>query len=238
MKLIILTLIALCSSTIAHAQPDIAVQSLDELQQAVVEFILSEQSVPDAVSIDVKSLDRRLRLRDCEEPLHTRWSSGSRTLGRVTVLVSCPGPVPWRVHTQATVSVEGHVWSLRRAVQSGDVLDDSLLIRKKVVLGGNNRVLSLGGPAILDKNAWLGYVFTQRVGAGAVLTERMLKRANLISRGEKVIIRHQSTGLQLQTKGIALENGVNAQRLQVKNSSSGKIVDAIVVGRGIVEVLK
>jgi flagella basal body P-ring formation protein FlgA len=66
----------------------------------------------------------------------------------------------------------------------------------------------------------------------------MLKQANLIDKGEKVLIRHHSSGLELQTQGIALEAAIARQRLQVRNASSGKVVEAIAVAPGQVEVVR
>ncbi len=221
-----------------YADSDGSIQSLVDIETAVTKFVLSQQVLPDKTSVQVRSLDARLRLTQCGEELQTQWSPGSRSIGRVTVQTLCNGPTPWRVHVQATVTLEGYVWALGRSVQRGDVLNKTLLTKKKVVLGRNNIALTASGNPIIDIEPWLGYAFAQPVAVGKILTDRVLKRSNLINKGEKVTIRHQSLGLELRTFGVALDSGTMDQRLQVRNSSSGKVVEVVVVARGLVEIVR
>lgn len=237
MKISALTLLAfLPFGLLAHAQTEL-IQPLVHIERAVSSFVLEEQTSQDNVSIEVRALDKRLRLSFCEDELQTQWSAGSRTLGRVTVQVSCAEPISWRVHVQATVTLEGYVWALDRGAQRGDVLSKTMLAKQKIKLGANNAALSALGNPIVDVEPWLGYTFAQRISAGKVLTDRMLKRTNLVNKGEKVLIRHRATGLQLQTFGTALKGAASDQRIQVRNNSSGKIIEAVVVARGLVDVL-
>jgi flagella basal body P-ring formation protein FlgA len=237
MRIYALTLLVfLPLGQLTHAQTDL-IQPLDQIEKAVSTFVLEEQASQDNVSVEVRPLDKRLRLSRCEGGLQTQWSAGSRTLGRVTVQVSCAEPISWRVHVQATVLLEGYVWTLERGAQRGDVLSKSILAKRKIMLGANNAALTALGNPIVDVEPWLGYTFSQRISAGKVLTDRMLKRANLVTKGEKVLIRHQATGLQLQTFGTALKSAASDQRIQVRNNSSGKIIEVVVVARGLVEVI-
>ena len=219
-----------------HAQTEL-IQSLPKIEKAVGTFVLEEQASQDNVSVEVRPLDNRLRLSRCEGELKTQWSAGSRTLGRVTVQVSCAEPISWRVHVQATVMLEGYVWVLERGAQRGEVLGTPMVVKQKIMLGANNAALTALGNPIVDVEPWLGYMFSQRISAGKVLTDRMLKRANLVNKGEKVLIRHRTTGLQLQTFGTALKGAASDQRIQVRNNSSGKVIEVVVVARGLVEVL-
>ncbi|MGQ7848513.1 flagellar basal body P-ring formation chaperone FlgA [Granulosicoccus sp. 3-233] len=212
-------------------------QSLEAISQAVREFVVAEQPSDRGIQVEVNSVDSRLRLARCEGPLQTFWSPGSRSIGRVTVQVECPGPKPWRLHVQSTVTLEGEVWVLSRGVQRGDLLDESVLVRQAVTLGANNAAFTSLGAPITDLAPWMGYSFTQRVSAGKVLNERMLKPARLVRKGEAVLIRMETAGLKLQTKGVALKDAAAGKAVQVRNSRSGKVIDAIVVGKGVVAVL-
>ena len=218
-----------------RGEPDI--QPLDAIKAAVETFVLSELDAGQQVAVEVKDLDRRLRLAFCEDNLSVDWSQGSRSLGRVTVQVRCASPKPWRVHVQATVTMQGMVWTLSRGVRRGEVLERGLLTKKEVTLGGNNRALTSLGTPITDLEPWLGFVFAQRVSAGKVVNERMLKPARLVSKGEAVVIRHRSNGLELQTRGTALHDAGAHEQTQVRNTSSGKIIDVTVVAPGVVDIL-
>lgn len=225
------------STSSTQVRSDPVIQSLEEIADTVNEFILSEQLPEQDVSVQVKALDRRLRLAQCTAPLDTSWSPGSRRLGRVTVEVSCASPKNWRMRVQATVTKDGMVWTLLRGVQRGDRLTRDLLVPLNITLGAGNYGFSALNSPIGDVEPWLGFVFTQRVNSGKVLSERMLKMPKLIAKGEAVVIRHRSRGLQLQTRGVALRDAAAQQQTQVRNSASGKIVDAVAVAPGIVEIL-
>ena len=213
------------------------IQSLDAIKAAVESFVLAELDGGQSVAVDVKDLDRRLRLAYCEDHLAVGWSQGSRSFGRVTVQVSCASPKPWRLHVQATVTMQSTVWILSRGVRRGEVLEPGLLAKKEVTLGGNNRTLNSLGTPITELEPWLGFVFAQRVSAGKVVNERMLKPAKLVSKGEAVVIRHRSNGLELQTRGTALRDAGAREQTQVRNTSSGKIIDVMVVAPGVVDIL-
>ena len=213
------------------------IQSLDAIKDVVERFVLLELKDGKNVAVEVKDLDRRLRLVNCQDRLEVEWSQSSRSLGRVTVQVSCKSPKPWRLYVQATVTMESMVWTLSRGVRRGEVLKPDLLTKKEVTLGSNNRALTSLGTPIKDVEPWLGFVFTQRVNAGKVVNERMLKPAKLVSKGEAVVIRHRSSGLELQTRGTALHDAGAREQTQVRNTSSGKIIDVVVVAPGVVDIL-
>ncbi|MFK7997425.1 MAG: flagellar basal body P-ring formation chaperone FlgA [Granulosicoccus sp.] len=221
------------SNTVAMATE---FQSLDSIRTTVESFIQSSQSDERSVSVTVKSLDKRLRLVNCLTPLEPTWSNRSRKLGRVTVQVACSSPKPWRVHVQATVTMKGMVWTLGRGVQRDQILSRDVLVRKEVTLGANNAAFTSLGTPIVDIEPWLGYAFAQRVSTGKVLDERMLKPAKVLSKGDAVVIRFRSKGLTLQTRGVALRDAAALRQTQVRNSSSGKIIDVMVISPGVVEI--
>lgn len=213
------------------------IQPLGEIKKAVERFIQASHESSSDINIDVKELDRRLRLAHCENHLLANWSPGSRSLGRVTVQVHCEGVKPWRVHIQATVTMDSNVWVLARGVRRGDVLEPGLLVEKTVTLGMNNAISASYGTPIFDLEPWLGFVFSRRVNAGQVIHERMLKPAKLVSKGEAVLIRHRGSGLELQTRGTALRDAGAREQIKVRNTSSGKVIDVVVVGPGVVDIL-
>ena len=214
------------------------IHSLSDIEASVRDFVISEQPEADGVSVQVNSLDKRLRLVECPVKLQSYWSPGSRRYGRVTVQVACEGPKSWRIHVQSTVTYEGAVWVLGRGVRRGDILEVADLEQKVVTVGGNNYSFRNGSDPIKTLDRWIGYAFNQRVTAGAVLDESMLDPAKVVSKGESVLIVHETVGLQLQTKGIALSEGAKGSPVQVRNTSSGKTVDAIVLARGLVQLLQ
>lgn len=197
-----------------------------------------EQADAENVDVQVNSLDKRLRLAQCSDPLQTFWSPGSRRYGRVTVQVACGGPKAWRIHVQTTVTYEGSVWVLSKGVRRGELLHRDDLEQQVVTVGANHQAFRNVADPVRNLDRWLGYEFSARVTAGSVLDESMLVPAKIVNKGESVLIVYETAGLQLQTKGIALSEGAKGSSVQIKNTSSGKTVDAVVVARGLVELVQ
>lgn len=214
------------------------VHPLVDIESAVKTFVTDEQEDAAGVNVQVNSLDTRLRLKLCEEELETFWSPGSRKLGRVTVQVVCSYPHPWRIHVQATVTLEGSVWILAKGVRRGEVLSRAHIKEEVVTVGGVNTSYRNVVDPVIGLEPWLGFEFSQRVKSGSVLAESMLVPAKVINKGEAVLITYETAGLQLQTKGVALSNGAKGSYVRVKNTSSGNTIDAVVIDRGLVSLLQ
>jgi len=64
----------------------------------------------------------------------------------------------------------------------------------------------------------------------------MLQEALMVHKKEAVLIYAKNKHLQISMKGTALKNGRYNQMIKVRNNSSHKVIDAIVIDRGIVAV--
>lgn len=231
--------IALFSGAHAHAavNPGNSVQPLASIQSAVEAFVKGAHSGDATLGVEVRALDDRLRLPACTNPLQTSWSPGSRDTGQVTVRVQCLAPKPWQLHVQADVTRDTTVWVLKRAVQRGDQLTATRVEAQQVTLGRDLALASRSGSPVNALDPWLGFVFRQAGQPGQLLTQSMLEPQTLVTRGEKVRIRHRSSGLRIEASGVALADGALDDRIQIKNPNSGKVIDAIVAARGIVNPL-
>ena len=211
-----------------------AIQSLAAIQSTVATFVRQVHQDDTSLTVSVRTLDQRLRLPACESPLDAQWSPGSRDTGQVTVRVACQSAKPWQLHVQANVSREATVWVLTRAAERNAVLDASMVKSQTVTLGRGLTTASRSGTPVSELQAWLGFAFRQSAQPGQLLTQRMLVPQTLVSRGDSVRIRDHRAGLQVEMAGTALGNGSLDQRIQIKNPASGKVIDATVIARGVV----
>ncbi len=62
----------------------------------------------------------------------------------------------------------------------------------------------------------------------------MMLPADLINKGESIIIEAKKGALVVRTQGLALENGYQGQQIRVLNERSQKEIRARVVRRGVV----
>lgn len=205
-------------------------QSHNSIRQAVSQFVSDELSSAQDVQAVVGKLDSRLRLKQCDSPLEAFWPPGARKQGKGTVGVRCDGGKPWRLFVRVEIQVFKDVVVLNRPKVRGDVLtpSDVQLVRKEVS--------RLGDRYLTDVTLVSGYHFKRAVKSGTVLNLRMFKAPYAVKRGERVTITADTAGIQVKMPGKALANGMVGAVIKVRNSSSNRIVEGEVVGKGIVKI--
>ena len=63
-----------------------------------------------------------------------------------------------------------------------------------------------------------------------------MPKASELKKGDVVDIVAESQGLQIRMTGKAINNGAKGQRINVKNLSSNRIIQAIVKNSGLVQI--
>ncbi len=204
-------------------------QSHADIRQAVEDFVYNELSGED-VEVTVRSLDSRLRLKQCDEPLEVFWSPGSRQRGATSVGIACEGEKPWKLYVRVNIRLMREVAVAARPLVRGDVLsrDDVVMERKDVS--------RINGGYFDDATALVGYELRQSVPAGRMLYSRMLQRPKLIRRGDKVTVLAVVGGLEVRVMGQALADGGKGQMIRVRNLSSKRVVQGEVVSKGLVRI--
>ncbi len=69
-----------------------------------------------------------------------------------------------------------------------------------------------------------------------VLTLQQLEQAEVIRKGDQVVITARSGGLSVRMPGEALAKGGLTEQIRVRNLNSKRVVKATVIGPGQVEV--
>ncbi|MEW8014734.1 MAG: flagellar basal body P-ring formation chaperone FlgA [Candidatus Sedimenticola endophacoides] len=82
----------------------------------------------------------------------------------------------------------------------------------------------------------LGNTLKRSLRMGSVLLPTHIKAPYAIKRGERVSIIAKSGELYVRMQGKALESGALNDRIQVRNESSDRKIEALVTARGVVEV--
>lgn len=181
----------------------------------------------DAVNVNVRPLDSRISLSECSSPLKTS-SPGERVLGPVTVAVKCMSPAPWTVHVRATVTATVEMPVLARTVNRGDVIG-----RYDIEWRSQEIATHLVG-YLNDERSIIGKEARKHLRPGSPLRASDLISPQIIDRGQTVDLVARSSGLVVNMQGTALANGAEGDRLLVKNLSSGKKVEGLVMAGGTV----
>ena len=180
--------------------------------------------------IKVGKLDSRLKLNKCNRNLQAFLPKGGRLMGKTTVGVKCSGKKPWSLHVPATISIYKNIMVAARQLQKGTELTAADVKLKK------HDLADLPYGYFEDLKDGIGMKLKRRVLADSVLTPAMLKKQQVISRGQSVSIIAQSGSMMVRMAGKALGNGAVGERIKVMNIKSRKKLEGTVTSSGEVEV--
>ncbi|VVN19972.1 hypothetical protein PS858_05203 [Pseudomonas fluorescens] len=195
-----------------------------------VEDYLATSQTEGRYEIQVNQLDSRLRMPMCDKELTASLESPAKPLGRVTVKVRCEGSSPWTVFVPAQVRLFRDVVTVTRPLRrTGIVEPDDVMLRE--------RDISLLGQGYLTSvDQAIGQRLTRPMVTDQVITLVHLEQAEVIRKGDQVVITARSGTLSVRMPGEALSNGGMAEQIRVKNLNSRRVIKAQVTAPGQVEV--
>jgi flagella basal body P-ring formation protein FlgA len=195
-----------------------------------VEDYLATSQTEGRYEIQVNKLDSRLRMPMCDKELTASLESPAKPLGRVTVKVRCEGASPWTVFVPAQVRLFRDVVTVTRPLRRAGIVepDDVTLRERDISLIGQGYFTSV--------DQAIGQRLTRPMVTDQVITLVHLEQAEVIRKGDQVVITARSGTLSVRMPGEALSNGGMAEQIRVKNLNSRRIIKAQVTAPGQVEV--
>jgi len=175
--------------------------------------------------IIISPIDRRKRLSDCGNQLKLSIA-GKRGLRRNnTINVSCPSQ--WRIFVPVTIKTLMPIVVATHNLRVGDLLsshntsieylDTSLII----------------GQTTSDTSMIIGSKVKRYVQHGRPILANLVC---MVCKNEQVSVLAKKGSLQIKSSGKALSDGSLGQKISIKNSSSGRIIEATVVAVGRAEI--
>lgn len=176
--------------------------------------------------IAVRDVDKRIDIPNCNTPYSFETNASPTQQSNVSVKVSCHD-TDWYLFMHASVNI------VQEVVVTNDNLSPGTLLSRR-----NLKVIEV------DKNKLRGSTFTsieevagarikRRVRAGNIIDDRMLC---FICKGDRVTIAALTSGLSITVYGVAQEDGVLGDTIQVRNISSDKMVYAKIASTSQVEI--
>lgn len=212
--------------------PAAATQALAEVRSAAVKALRQHFTLPGSrVEIKSSPLDTRLRLATCQVPLRASVATYAAAASRMTVQVRCPQAGGWSMRVPLQMKLFRKVLVTNRPLLRGDGL------RRGDLHVEERDVTRLGYGYLTDMQQATGRALARSLPAGSVLTPGALGGRRMISAGDHVQLVAKMSGIEVRATGTALGSGDNGARLRVRNDSSGKIVNAMVSGPGVVLAL-
>lgn len=197
-------------------------QSPEDILQAARTFVSQQQPWQTLeTEISVRALDSRLRLARCGQPLEAFISPHARVRANTTVGVRCGGPSPWQIFVPVQVAAYDQVLVSRHALPRGSVISPAVVqVERRDVAALVQGYL----PAVRqDQPVRLRHA----VAMGAVISPNAVEPDAAIRRGQQVRLVSQDDRFQISMTGIALGEAAAGARLQVRNLSSGRVVEGI-----------
>ncbi len=225
------TVALLLGLTTCWAPAQAGIQSLEAIRASVERYVRTEFSALGEISaVEVSALDPRLQLAACEQPLEPFTPAGQRRLGHATIGIRCSGERPWTLYVPVRIESTVKIMTAARALPRGKILTPDDI--KPVV----RDVAALPYGYFTSADILTGQKLKRAVRPGEVLSPTMVAPAPLVERGQIVWIATKASGIEVRMQGEALADGAAGERINVRNLSSRRILEAEVVDNGLVQV--
>lgn len=211
---------------------DVETQPLAEiaaLAEGHARSLLAGQELAGA-EVKASALDSRLRLKLCDAPLETSSNDNNLRGGRLTVGVRCAGTSPWLLYVPVAITARIPIVIIDGPLPRGTLLNAANLRLEERPL------TALPPQYVSSTEQLLGRELTRAVTGATVATPNMVQARDLVQKGQDVMILATGANIQVRMAGVALQKGQQGERIDVKNASSGKTLQAVILDAATVEV--
>ncbi|MGL6315301.1 flagellar basal body P-ring formation chaperone FlgA [Vibrio sp. WXL103] len=151
--------------------------------------------------------------------------------GRLRYRVTCPEQGSWSIQAQAQADALVNVTYAQRTIAKDALVQRDDLELRRELLASHNRDF------VARPEQMVGLRAQRQIRQGQVITRARISEPFVIARGEQVMIHAGSDRFSATMAGTALENGYLDQQIRVRNSSSGRVIQAVVMESGKVRSL-
>ena len=183
------------------------------------------------VEATVASLDSRLKLARCDQPLQAFTPPNTELKNNLVIGVRCRGTSPWKVYVPVKLTANRQVLVTSRPLSRGATLS-AADVRLEV-----QDITTARGAYLTDVAQLDGKILKRTVPEGRLVTADLLNEEDVIKRGQRVTLMVEQSGFMVQMAGKALSDGTINERIRVENTSSQRTVEGIVRSPQLVEVI-
>ncbi len=224
-----LILALLCISYAAFASAER--QSLASLKQIAIEYIKAQNQglVTGRIEVDASNLDTRIRVNKCQGNPIAFLPSSYKPASARAVGVKCLSP-KWQIYVPVKIKIFSPAVVAARPLKAGMIVNFSDVSVKEV------NIKRLRHHYYEDPEKLIGKQIKHTVKIGQAITKRDVIEPKVIKRGQFVRIQARNGALAVTMNGIAMQDGRVNQLIRVKNSSTGRVIQAVVRSAQVVEV--
>jgi flagella basal body P-ring formation protein FlgA len=157
------------------------------------------------------NVDSSLNMAPCPVPVSVTGNYNENSSGTINLEMTCNATTSWHVFVPVTVSIIGPVVVANHPLSQGQSINETDVDLKKV---DRNKLYS---GYYTDTKEVIGQVIAVPLGEGTVISNKSIQPQKLVSRNQEVIFEVSATGLVLQMKGIAKNDGILGAPVKVFN---------------------
>lgn len=147
---------------------------------------------------------------------------------RQQLQINCPDAPGWSLNATA----QAHVFL--PAVHAEGIIDRGQTIRDSDIRLERINIAKARRGYYNRQDEVIGMAAKRRIRAGQTITPALLEQAMAVKRGQPVKIVASNEGIEASTSGEALGDGQPGEVIRVRNTRSGKVIDAKVLEAGVV----
>lgn len=205
-------------------------QAVEGFMQTQTDDLLARYGRDSRVEFSVVDIDPRLNVSDCPQTLAMTLKRQTNLSSRQSVEVRCNSTNGWSVYVPVDIAI------FRPVVSVISTLPVNATIRAGDVQLVETDITRLNGRYLTRIDEVVGMAAKRPLIAGSAVNTEQLAQPVLIKRGEAVTIIAEVDGLSVRMPGVAMADGRRGEPIQVKNSTTARMVDAQVVSEGVVGV--
>lgn len=225
------TLMVLANHAIANSNS--RYQDHESIRQAAKDFarqLAAVSGTPENTTISIGTLDRRLRLAKCSQPLEAFRSPNTKSHGRTTVGVRCNGEKNWKLYVSVNIQVVKPVVTLKHSVTRNSILKASDLVLEK------RDISALHRGYYTKVNELVGKHVKNSLKSGLVVIPGHVKNPLAVKKGATVMILADAGGIKVNMKGKAMKSGSLGDWIPVQNLSSKRKIEGRILRPGVIQV--
>lgn len=201
----------------------------EQISAKAIEYVENLFPAPEVgeLTYEAVSLDKRIKIKPCGQPLRIQIPGKANLKKRTTVQMNCPGPKPWNLYVQVKIKRMMPMVVAKNNLAPGTLLSDNNI---SVIMKDASQIR---GRTLNTPNTLYGARSSRYISAGQPVT---LRQICLVCKGDAVTVIAKIKGLQVKTSGIAQQNGSLGDNIAILNRRSSKRIEARVVAVNRVEI--
>ncbi len=205
---------------------------LAEIEDAIKTHLESSEAIPSASEVAL-TFDRRTAPLTVSEqvtaPIEVLQVNFNDRTKRFVALVRAPGAPKRRYGGRLTEVVETPV--LKNTIERGHRISRSDIELRRLSKARIN------ASVILNSDSIIGHAATRTLKAGVPIRKRDIRQVRMVKKSTTVTIVYKVPGLNLSTRGRAIQHGSRGDTIMVMNLRSRKMIEAEVIGPEMVRAV-